>query len=401
MNLAVILEHRFLGTPDGAIWTSTTFAYPFWRRYLEVFDSVRVVARVLDVPEAMNGWKRADGESVTFAPVPYYVGPQQFLLRCGKVIQAMRRAVALEDAVILRVPSLLANWLAPYLSRRGQPFGLEVVGDPWDVFSPGAAKYAWPVRVFARWWFTQELRKQCEAAAGLAYVTQSSLQRRYPPAKRAYCARLSDVELPGLAFASDLWTGKRERGGSSLITVGMLEQLYKGVDVLIDAIAHCVKGGLDVRLTVVGDGRHRGALEARCVRQGIEQRVRFLGQLPAGEPVRAQLDRADLFVLASRVEGLPRAMIEAMARGLPCIGTTVGGIPELLPPEDMVPPNDAWALAAKIAAVLNDPERMVQMSRRNYQKALEYREELLREKRLAFYRRVREITEEWHQSQAA
>jgi len=401
MNLAVILEHRFLGTPDGAIWTSTTFAYPFWRRYLEVFDSVRVVARVLDVPEAMNGWKRADGESVTFAPVPYYVGPQQFLLRCVKVIRALRRAVALEDAVILRVPSLLANWLAPHLSRRRQPFGLEVVGDPWDVFSPGAVRYPWPVRPIARWWFARELKEQCKTAATLAYVTQSSLQRKYPPRDNAFCTSYSTVELPKPAFGSGPWRGNAVGSGFSLITVATLEQLYKGVDVLIDAIAQCVKGGLDVRLTVVGDGRHRGALEARCVRQGIEQRVRFLGQLPAGEPVRAQLDRADLFVLASRVEGLPRAMIEAMARGLPCIGTTVGGIPELLPPEDMVPPNDAWALAAKIAAVLNDPERMVQMSRRNYQKALEYREELLREKRLAFYRRVREITEEWHQSQAA
>jgi glycosyltransferase involved in cell wall biosynthesis len=88
-------------------------------------------------------------------------------------------------------------------------------------------------------------------------------------------------------------------------------------------------------------------------------------------------------------------MLEAMARGLPCIGSTVGGIPELLPAEDLVPPGDAVALAAKIREVAADPERMARMSARNLAKAEEYRDEALRERRLAFYRYVRESTETW------
>ena len=58
-------------------------------------------------------------------------------------------------------------------------------------------------------------------------------------------------------------------------------------------------------------------------------------------------------------------MVEAMARGLPCIGTTVGGIPELLPEEDLVPPNDAAALSRRMEEVLLDTERMSAMSVRN------------------------------------
>ena len=88
----------------------------------------------------------------------------------------------------------------------------------------------------------------------------------------------------------------------------------------------------------------------------------FLGQLPAGEMVRAQLDKADLFILPSKTEGLPRALVEAMARALPCIGTTVGGIPELLPSEDLVPPGDVKALAETIEDVLRRPERLAKMS---------------------------------------
>jgi glycosyltransferase involved in cell wall biosynthesis len=88
-------------------------------------------------------------------------------------------------------------------------------------------------------------------------------------------------------------------------------------------------------------------------------------------------------------------MVEAMARGLPCIGSSVGEIPELLPSEDLVPPGDVAALANKIREVATDPERMARMSARNLEKAKEYRDELLQDQRIAFYRYVREQTETW------
>ncbi|MBV8270174.1 MAG: glycosyltransferase family 4 protein [Planctomycetaceae bacterium] len=160
-------------------------------------------------------------------------------------------------------------------------------------------------------------------------------------------------------------------------------------------MAACMREGLDLRLTMVGDGKERPGLEARARALGLGPRVRFLGQLPAGEAVRAELDRADLFVLPSRTEGLPRAMVEAMARALPCIGSWVGGIPELLPREDLVPPGDAAALARKIREVVCDPDRMARMSACNLEKAEQYREDALRGRRIAFYQHVREATEAW------
>ena len=68
-----------------------------------------------------------------------------------------------------------------------------------------------------------------------------------------------------------------------------------------------------------------------------------------GHGVTEQLDAADVFVLPSRQEGLPRAMIEAMARSLPCVGSDVGGISELIP-DWVVPPNDPQALALKFSS---------------------------------------------------
>jgi glycosyltransferase involved in cell wall biosynthesis len=87
-------------------------------------------------------------------------------------------------------------------------------------------------------------------------------------------------------------------------------------------------------------------------------------------------------------------MVEAMARGCPCVGSTVGGIPELLPAEDLVRPDDVEGLAAKLRELFFNPARLEQMTRRNLAKASEYRPELLDRRRTAFYRKVREQAED-------
>ena len=103
--------------------------------------------------------------------------------------------------------------------------------------------------------------------------------------------------------------------------------------------------------------------------------------------------------MPSRTEGLPRALIEAMARALPCIATRVGGIPELLDEEDMVSSEDYVGLANKIREVISDPERLSRMSRRNLERVQEFRPEVLEKRRTEFYRCLRQRTEHWQEQQ--
>ena len=130
----------------------------------------------------------------------------------------------------------------------------------------------------------------------------------------------------------------------------------------------------------------------------IQDRVEFRGNLPAGDAVFAELDQADLFVLPSRQEGLPRAAIEAMARGLPCIGSRVGGIPELIGPDELVPPDDAGALANKIVELLRDPARMTRLSQRNLKMAADLPAMCSATRRVAFYEHLRNLTENWRRT---
>lgn len=394
MRTVVALEHRFVRTPEGNVWTHTQFPYSFWTRYLDVFDSVLVVARVKDGPSVPSDWKRADGQYVSFLAVPYYIGPQQFLMRMHQVDRVTRSSINTADAVILRAPGNLSGRMYPRLYQVGHPYGVEVVTDPYGNFTSGAIKH--PLNRFFRWYFPRQLRHQCANACAASYVTQSALQHFYPPSEEAFSTHYSSIELPTSAFVTTPRPPNQNCGPLTLITVGSLTHLLKAPDILIRAFSICVlQKGLDLKLILIGDGKQRMGLEAQVASLGLSSRVCFQGNLPAGEAVRTQLDRADVFVLPSRQEGLPRAMIEAMARGLPCIGSTVGGIPELIPSEDLVPPNDAMALARTIWDVVTHPERMMRMSARNLKKAKEYEDELLRKRRISFYRSVRKETEAW------
>ncbi len=417
MRLVVTTEYRFYGTPDGSYWTDSVFARPFWDRYLDVFERLRVVARVCPVEEPPPKAVRSDGENVEFWPVPYYLGPGQFLRRSPQVYSVMKQAIPDDAAVITRIGSLLAALAVPSLHSRQHPYGVEVVGDPYEVYAPGGVQH--PLRPFFRWWFTRVQKRQCWNAAGAAYVTQDALQRRYPC--KMLQASVSDVEITESALVktprvfqafssgtdipreADAIGARQAMAGARrtrLILVGSLDQYYKAPDIAIAALARLVQAGYNFELVIVGDGKYRSALQELAQDLGVSDRVSFRGMLPAGQAVRDELDAADLFVLPSRTEGLPRAMIEAMARGLPCIGSTAGGIPELLPPEDTVPPGDAGALAVKLAQVLRDPERMARMSERNLATAKEYLDDILRARRAAFYRHVKEATQSWLRSQA-
>jgi glycosyltransferase involved in cell wall biosynthesis len=132
----------------------------------------------------------------------------------------------------------------------------------------------------------------------------------------------------------------------------------KGLDVLFDAFGK-LDHALDWRLTIVGEGPERSALTAQAARLNIAGRITF----------KAWTDRsalpgiyrnADVFVLPSRAEGMANALLDAMASGLPVIGTRVAGTAEVMTDEKtglLVPPENSDELAAAIATLVNDGAR--------------------------------------------
>jgi glycosyltransferase involved in cell wall biosynthesis len=411
MQLVVTTDYRFSFSADGSVWTKVTYDYPFWERYLAVFDSVRVVARAQVDPHLDASYKPVTGARVSFWPIPFYLGPHQFLVQRHAVRRSLRDALGEGDALLCRVGSLLADELLPTLWADKRTYGLEVVGDPNEAMRPGAVRH--PLRPLFRAWATRSLKKQCSHAVAVAYVTRERLQQRYPcPAHSVGISDVSNLDFmsspkvfttnySSIACDADDFVAQprnfQKRDRPKLLFVGSFAQMYKGPHILIQAVKKLTPE-LNPEVIMVGDGKHRAEMQALSDRLGVSQYIKFCGELPAGRAIREQMDQATLFVMPSLTEGLPRAMVEAMSRALPCIGSKVGGIPELLPEEDLVKAGDAQALAQKIKEVIGDPLRLSVMSQRNLDRAQEYRPEVLEERRTEFYKFLRSETERWMNS---
>ncbi len=399
MRVLVATEQHFV-SHRGAVYTYAVDDYGFWRRYLDAFSSVQVLARVREVTSLEDKAVRADGEAVSFFMLPDYVGPIEGIRRLPALVRGIWRAAREDAAFILRVPGAIGTFLYWRLRLRKHPYAVEVVGDPHDSLNPQALRTFWAP--FFRALFVRALRSQCRNAAAAAYVTRGFLQSRYP--SRGFSTHYSSVELPAELFEVGAVRSRCQGPGSSggspesgrearLLFVGSLSQRYKGLHVLLRALRLCANKGQRLRLDVLGDGAYRAEYEQLAAELGVGDSVTFHGYVSRKQGVLQQLQESDLFVMPSLVEGLPRAMLEAMACGVPCVGSDIGGIPELLSPDDMVPPGDSEALAAKLAEVLNSPRRLREMSERNYRAAMDYKADMLRARRKEFYEYVRGVTD--------
>ena len=130
----------------------------------------------------------------------------------------------------------------------------------------------------------------------------------------------------------------------------------KGIDVLIRALAQTAGGAQSWGLTLVGDGPERGALEQQVQQAGLQNRVHFLGFRPDPQTLLLQ---SGVFVLPSRFEGMPNALLEAMAAGLPVIVTDASPGPLEVVEHGMngwvVPSDDPSALADALDRLAADP----------------------------------------------
>lgn len=108
---------------------------------------------------------------------------------------------------------------------------------------------------------------------------------------------------------------------------GRLDNEQKGLDIMLKAWEIVVKEFPTAQLAVLGDGWERLALEMQAQRLGLDKNVDFKG---FAENVQDFMAEADAFVLPSGSEGMPNVLLEAIAEGLPCIGTPVGGITDII-----------------------------------------------------------------------
>lgn len=384
MNLYFFTESR-LDRVDGNIWTSQGFSMALWERYLGKFEHVYVVARVQTVSEHSgdNIIKLTDSR-VSVIDLPYYIGLMPYLKAKRQIRKIIKSFIHPGDAYLCRVPGNIGTIAAECLKNKGIPYGLEVVGDPWESLSPQAfeSPFAKILQIVGKY----QLRRTTINASAALYVTDHILQSIYPVRKGVFTTGASNVILRDDCYSATPHkvVAKGDTEPFRMLAVGTLAQLYKAPDVILKALQIVKSKGYNPFLTWFGDGQYRTQMIALAKELGLENNVNFAGAVKQ-DVIRIEFEQTDLFVHASRAEGLPRAVIEAMAYGLPCIGSCVAGIPELLSPESIVKPNDIDGLAEKMLLFIQNRQFAQSEANKNWEESKKYHNDILTERRLSFY----------------
>jgi glycosyltransferase involved in cell wall biosynthesis len=170
-------------------------------------------------------------------------------------------------------------------------------------------------------------------------------------------AQWDKISIVHCGIEPELYMGPpRETFGKRVLFVGRLTP-EKGGALLLEAFAQVFAAHPEARLTVVGDGPERPALEARAQALGVAEAVTFAGARNQLQ-VAAHMAEADMLVLPSFAEGVPVVLMEAMAAGLPTIASRVAGVSELVHDEEtgfVIPPGDLETLANRLSRLMSNP----------------------------------------------
>lgn len=395
-KLLLTVDHQFVRTPDGRVWVKTIYGYDFWRRYLAVFDSVRIAARVRNEQKIHEKMLLASGDNVEFFDLPQYRGSKEFVLKYPQIAKQVRGVTEGCSCAIFRIPSPIANLVKKEVVKRKMPWAAEIVNDPWDNFAPGTVKSIF--RPIYRIYFTLQVKQYAKSANGVSYVTKYALQKRYPSYAKLhgesnqYFENYYSSILLKKEYFSEPRKSLYEKGKIHLVHVNScITDLSKGHDIVLRIVKKLRDKGHNVEATFVGDGPMRKFFEAMAVEMKVEKYISFTGLLSNSTEVRDMLLHSDILVFPTLGEGLPRTVIEAMAVGLPCLATAVNGIPELLDENNMFEQKDVDGFVHRIEELVSDNVEYRKVSGQNISKALEYENSVLEKRRNIFYTRLIEL----------
>lgn len=391
MEVLVAADSILYKTPDGKYWCKTIYGYKFWLRYLNVFEGVAIVSRTGTAQYSeVSGYLRVDGPNVRVIELPFMSGMKKYITNYLSFANSAKEAAKEGDCAVIRLPSVAASMLLKYYKRTGKPYVIEVVADPQDAYASNK---------LAKNMYTWQLKKSALQANGVSYVTEFFLQSKYPSfsrlngeSDRYFESYYSTIDLPETYFTSPRVHNRKKNKFTFVHTANSINNDIKGHDIMINILKKVRERHYDVHVIFIGDGSKRNYFEQTSREMGVENYVTFTGLLSSPSKVREILIKGDIFVFPTKAEGLPRAVIEAMAVGLPCISTPVNGIPELLSKEYLFDPVDVEGFTNKIIELLNSSDKLDMMSKENIKKAKEYALSNLTLRRNEFYNKLKSIT---------
>lgn len=379
MKLTFVHDGPLFFDEDGNYYE---FAYhELLERYSYLADEVNFMMRT----KPISGDRKFTPvpKEVKVVNVPNFKSPKTYFCLKNKAKKIVEYQIKQSDIVVLRSQSSIAQLSLPYIHKYNKPYIIESVGCSWDSYwNHGLlGKAIAPYMYF-------KTKVAIAKAKYVYYVTTEFLQKRYPTKGKTVCCSnvvLNKLDEKTLAARIEKIKAFNPKRKIVLGTAAALDTRYKGQEYVIKALSYLIKAGYNVEYRLAGgmtSSQPNSFLEDLAHKQGVSDKVVFCGSLSANQ-MASYYDSLDIYIQPSKQEGLPRAVIEAMSRGCPVIGTNIAGIPELIQKEFLFKKGSSEELIKALNRIINSD--LTKIATENFNKAKAYERDKLVKRRNEFY----------------
>lgn len=383
MSVVFINDHPFSVDKDGAVFTSGTLDSKVWSRFTDNFGDLTVVGRGSVLVDKIHAHKRADAMNVKFDLFMNVKGGYDYFKYKKQIEAKLITYIRESDFIVLRLPSSLGVIASNLCMKLGKKYLVEVVGCPFDslwYYGGGLSKIIAPINA-------RRNRKAIYRASAVVYVTTNYLQEKYPnPNSQTNASNVVIENFENSVLEKHVRFLRRETTCRNFGMIGNIELPYKGYEYLFKALKEVHQ---PFQLHIVGGG-DPDWINSLIKKYNLKDKVVLRGRINNRDEIFHFLDSLDIYLQPSLTEGLPRGVIEAMARGCPVIGSNVGGIPELIETDKIYKPKDYERLSCLISTHMNNQTELERMSSINFKKSKEYSLERIKLRRYKFFREIKD-----------
>lgn len=386
----LFVHSHVFGLKDNQYYSEGKLTYDMWKsRYLHYLDYLYVAGRKKNINDVTN-FNLSSGKDVSHITLANLSSPKDRMTKRKSVYNTLKKYIIEKniDVVIVRLPSIHGLIAMKIARRLNKKLIIEMVGDPFNsLWYHGNffGKLLAPVSYLRH-------KKVLKKSNNIIFVTENYLQNRYKKNYKSYnTVNISNVNLPrNTEFDINHRIRTENLTRKSIIkiaTIGSYSSRYKGIDTGIKTISELVSKGYNAHLYILGSG-NKETYKKLIIKKKLENHIHYVAPIKGGKEVLNWLDDFDFYIHPSLTEGLPRALIEAMSRGLPVVATNVGGIPELLDNNMQIKIKDYNSMVNIIIELINDVDKYNYQVLRNYNKSKDYNQKSLASKRKKFWNNI-------------
>lgn len=322
-------------------------------------------------------------KEITIISVPNFKTIKHHFYNKKIAKRIIQEAVFKADYVVLRTQSSIAQLAYKYVKLYQKPFIVECVGCSWDAYW----NHSFLGKIVAPY-MEYKTRNIIKHSKYVYYVTSEFLQKKYPTkAKSISCSNVVLEEIDDSILERRLKKINTVAQNHKLIlgTAASLDTRYKGQEYVIKAMKILKQQGIEIEYRLAGGHNWNNSntfLEDLAKKCGVAEYVIFEGNLNK-DRILDFYDGIDIYIQPSKQEGLPRAVIEAMSRGCPVLGSNLAGIPELIQKECLFKKGNVRSVVNVIKRACNMDLQRIAIQ--NFEKSKSFNNEVLEKRRTSFY----------------